>query len=102
MTRGASGTRFAKAYDVDARQSLKALQSRMGEARTALASGDRARALQALDAALAIDPGYLAAQALKAQLLHSHDSDRPSQKKPAQGGQGGEARFDAAAFANRY
>ena len=101
MTGGGSGTRFATADNVDARQSLKALQSRMAEARTALASGDRDCALKAIDAALAIDPGFLVAQALKAQLVHSHDS-RPTDKAAPQSVSVREPTFDAAAFAGRY
>jgi hypothetical protein len=54
---------------VDTRQQWQALQSRIGEARTALSAGDRARALKALDAALTIDPDYLVAQTMRAQLI---------------------------------
>jgi tetratricopeptide (TPR) repeat protein len=54
---------------VDNRQRWQALQSRIGDARTALNTGDRARALRALDAALEIDPEYLVAQSMRAQLL---------------------------------
>src|SRR5262245_6571484 len=46
----------------------RALQSHLGAAREAADAGDRGRALDELSAALAIDPGFLAARLMRDQL----------------------------------
>jgi len=56
---------------VDARERWQALQSRLTAARTALESGDRTRALAEVDAALALDPNFLAAAALRERIMGS-------------------------------
>ncbi len=56
---------------MDARQRWKALQSRLTAARTYLERGDRVRALAEVDAALAIDPSFLAATALRERIVAS-------------------------------
>jgi tetratricopeptide (TPR) repeat protein len=67
---------------VDTRQRWQALQSRIGEARTALNTGDRARALHALDAALEIDPDYLVAQTMRAQLVEQSEGPKVEVSRP--------------------
>jgi len=54
---------------VNARERWQALQSRLTAARTFLENGDRDRALAEIDAALAIDPSFLAAAALRERIL---------------------------------
>jgi hypothetical protein len=56
---------------VDPRERWEALQSNLRKAQTAYAAGDRLGALQAIDAALELDPHYLAAQSLRSQVLAS-------------------------------
>jgi hypothetical protein len=56
---------------VDARERWQALQSRLTAARTALEHGDRDRARIEVEAALAIDPSFLAAAALRERILGS-------------------------------
>jgi hypothetical protein len=59
---------------VDPNERWQALQSSLHEARAAWAAGDRDRALKAVDATLAIDPDYLAAQSLRDRLLATADA----------------------------
>jgi hypothetical protein len=56
---------------VDARVRWQALQSRLTAAQTLFEQGDRERALAEVDAALAIDPSFLAAGALRERILGS-------------------------------
>lgn len=58
---------------VEARERWEALQSNLRQARTAYAAGDRLGALAAVDAALELDPQYLAAQSLRSQVLARAD-----------------------------
>jgi tetratricopeptide (TPR) repeat protein len=58
---------------VEARERWEALQSNLRQARTAYAAGDRLGAIQAIDAALELDPQYLAAQSLRSQVLARTD-----------------------------
>src|ERR1044072_9199631 len=53
---------------VDPRQQLQALQTHMISAHAALDAGDRASALEHIEAALVIDPNFLAAQTLRDRL----------------------------------
>jgi hypothetical protein len=53
---------------VEPRAQRQALRQYLNSAREALEQGDRAAAVAAVDAALALDPHYLAAQALKEQI----------------------------------
>jgi hypothetical protein len=59
---------------VNGRDTFQALQAHLAAAHAAAERGDRAAALARVDAALAIDPQFLAAQALRARLL----ADEPS------------------------
>ena len=85
---------------VEARERWEALQSNLRQARTAFAAGDRLGALEKIDAALEIDPQYLAAQSLRSQVLartdwqapESADSGKPIQ--PQQISAEGYARFE--------
>jgi tetratricopeptide (TPR) repeat protein len=61
---------------VDARERWQALQRRLGAARRSLELGDRDQALVEVDAALALDPEFLAAQALRDRIL----ADGPAQR----------------------
>jgi tetratricopeptide (TPR) repeat protein len=54
---------------VDPKERWQALQAHLGAARAFVNAGDRARALQQIDAALRIDPEYLAAQTLRERIL---------------------------------
>jgi hypothetical protein len=54
---------------VDQRARWQALQSHLSTARACVDAGDRAKALEAIDAALAIDPDFLAAQSLRDCIL---------------------------------
>jgi hypothetical protein len=54
---------------VDQRERWQALQSHLTTARGFVDGGDRAKALEAIDAALAIDPDFLAAQSLRDRIL---------------------------------
>jgi hypothetical protein len=56
---------------VHPRDGWEALQARIAAARAALDAGDRGRALLEIEAALAIDPGFLAAQSLRDRILDS-------------------------------
>ena len=50
---------------MDPRERWQALQTQLARAQESLRTGDRAGALEAIDAALAIDPNFLAAHALR-------------------------------------
>lgn len=54
---------------MDARQRWQALQARLSAARSFLEAGDRERALEEVNAALAIDPAFLAAHSLRDGIL---------------------------------
>jgi hypothetical protein len=54
---------------VNARDQRQALQRHLSHAREALDGGDRSLALEQVEAALAIDAGYLAAQTLRERIL---------------------------------
>ena len=56
---------------MEARERWEALQSHLRRARAAYAAGDRLGALEAVDAALKLDPQYLAAQSLRSEVLAS-------------------------------
>jgi len=56
---------------VDQRERWQALQSHLSTARARVDTGDLARALEAIDAALAIDPDFLAAHSLRDRILAS-------------------------------
>ena len=55
--------------DVDARETWQALQARLTNARAAVDAGDRARALDEINAALTIDPNFLAAHSLRDRII---------------------------------
>jgi len=54
---------------VDARETWQALQARLTNARAAFDAGDRTRALDEVNAALTIDPNFLAALALRDRII---------------------------------
>jgi hypothetical protein len=54
---------------VDARETWQALQARLTNARAAFDAGDRTRALDEVNAALTIDPNFLAAHALRDRII---------------------------------
>jgi len=54
---------------VTARQRWQALQFELTAAKAAAERGDRTRAIEALDRALALDPEFLAARALRERLM---------------------------------
>jgi tetratricopeptide (TPR) repeat protein len=58
---------------VDARERWQALQANLNVARASVQAGDRTRALEAVDAALAIDPEFLAAQSLRDRIVKLSD-----------------------------
>jgi hypothetical protein len=60
--------------DVDARERWQALQGHLSAARHALSDGNRSRALQEVDAALAIDPNFTAAVALRERISIGPDT----------------------------
>ena len=66
---------------MDARERWQALQSRLTAARIAFDRGDRNRALAEVDAALAIDPSFLAATALRERIV-SQPSPRTQPPPP--------------------
>jgi hypothetical protein len=68
---------------VDAREKWQALQAHLNTARESLRTGDRRAALDEIEAALAIDPEYLAAQTLRERILTLPQADRPSDERPA-------------------
>ena len=68
---------------MDARERWQALQSRLTAARTALDAGDRTLALAEVDAALAIDPSFLAAAALRERITAVQNPENPQSPEPA-------------------
>lgn len=58
---------------MDARERWQALQTNLKIARASVEGGDRARALRAVEAALAIDPEFLAAQSLRDRIIAWRD-----------------------------
>jgi hypothetical protein len=68
---------------VDARERWQALQTQLSLAREAVESGDRARALAAVQAALALDPQFLAAQSLRDRILAWRDLAPPPDAAPS-------------------
>jgi hypothetical protein len=63
---------------VNASNTWQALQGYLKAARAGLEAGDRARALQAVDAALDIDPNFLAAHALRERILSAPPDAAPA------------------------
>src|SRR5438105_970885 len=90
---------------VTAREHWQALQSRLTAARTYAEAGDRKRALREIDAALELDPNFLAAQSLRDRLLSEPGSTnfaRPPVATPPSGGQSdGYAQFEQRARRRR-
>jgi hypothetical protein len=76
------GTYLAPRLIVDAKGRWQALQARLAAARGFIDANDRARALEEIDAALAIDPEFLAAQSLRERVL-SQTVDRATPLVPA-------------------
>jgi tetratricopeptide (TPR) repeat protein len=67
---------------VDPRERWQALQASLNIARASLEAGDRTRALAAVDAALAIDPEFLAAQSLRDRIIGSNALPPTVQPRP--------------------
>jgi hypothetical protein len=90
---------------VDARQTYQALQARLIAARSASAAGDRERALAEINAALEIDPHFLAAHSLRARLLAPSEPAGPPALQPGDappsGSADGYARFEQRAKRRR-
>jgi tetratricopeptide (TPR) repeat protein len=63
---------------VEARQRWEALQAHLTAARTACDAGDRDKALEHVDAALAIDPSFLAAHWLRERVLAPPEPASPA------------------------
>jgi tetratricopeptide (TPR) repeat protein len=63
---------------VDARETWQALQARLTNARAAFDAGDRARALDEINAALTIDPNFLAAHSLRDRIVDTPAGVAPS------------------------
>src|SRR5437773_4434799 len=70
----AVGTHLATRQGVEARERWQALQGHLSAARHALSEGNRGRALQEIDAALAIDPNFTAAVALRERISIGPDT----------------------------
>jgi hypothetical protein len=70
---------------VDARATWLALQARLSAARAALDAGDRERALAEINAALGIDPHFLAAQSLRDLALAAQTTVTAPAEAPADG-----------------
>jgi tetratricopeptide (TPR) repeat protein len=68
---------------VDARETWQALQARLTNARAAFDAGDRTRALDEVNAALTIDPNFLAAHALRDRIIATPVGVAPSAPAPA-------------------
>jgi tetratricopeptide (TPR) repeat protein len=85
------GTHLAPRLLVDQRERWQALQSHLSTARALVDAGDRAKALEAIDAALAIDPDFLAAHSLRDCILAPSAAFEPTvpvpqaQATPAEG-----------------
>jgi hypothetical protein len=93
---------------VDQRERWQALQSHLTTARGLVDAGDRARALEAIDAALAIDPNFLAAHSLRDRILAPSEPAAPAtapvavpQPPPAAASSEGYANFEARAKRRR-
>ena len=78
-----AGTHLATGLGVDARETWQALQARLTNARTAFDAGDRTRALDDVNAALTIDPNFLAAHALRDRIIATPAGVAPSGPSPA-------------------
>ena len=63
---------------MDGRQGWDALHAELAAARTAIDAGDRTKALEHVDAALAIDPNFVAAHWLRDHLLAATGSSTPT------------------------
>ena len=68
---------------MDARETWQALQARLTNARAAFDAGDRTRALDEVNAALTIDPNFLAAHALRDRIIATPAGVAPSSPYPA-------------------
>ena len=74
---------------MDARERWQALQAQLACAQDRLRAGDRAGALAAVEAALAIDPNFLAAHALRDRVLADSAilaNPRPTERTPIAAG----------------
>jgi hypothetical protein len=72
---------------MDARDRVRALQSKVKAARSLFEAGERMRALEEIDAALAIDPQFLAGRVLRDSILRSPlktAAPAPRRDRPAQ------------------
>jgi len=69
-----SGNSSCTSKPVDQRERWQALQSHLSAARASVDAGDRAKALDAIDAALGIDPDFLAAHSLRDRILAPPES----------------------------
>lgn len=67
---------------MNARERWQALQTQLSQARTSLEAGNRADALAAVDAALAIDPDFLAAHALRERIQTAAAAPAPPLVSP--------------------
>jgi len=67
---------------VDQRERWQALQSNLSAARALVDAGDRAKALEAIDRALAIDPDFLAAHSLRDCILRPSAASEPVAPPP--------------------
>ena len=83
---------------MDQRERWQALQSHLSAARASVDAGDRAKALAAIDAALAIDPDFLAAHSLRDCILAPPQAG--GQNDPAPQGQPTSAQGDASVKTN--
>ncbi len=79
---------------VDPRQQWQALQSHLRAARAALAANDRAYGLEQVDAALAIDPEFVAARALRERLEQLPSSKAATAEKKSTLTDDGHAKFE--------
>lgn len=68
---------------VDQRETWQALQTQLNNARARFELGDRAGALEAVDAVLAIDSGFLAAHSLREEIQSAAPRRRPAPIAPA-------------------
>jgi tetratricopeptide (TPR) repeat protein len=68
---------------VDARETWQALQARLTNARAAFDAGDRTRALDEVNAALTIDPNFLAAHSLRDRIIATPLGVAPSAPAPS-------------------
>src|SRR5579863_4092325 len=75
---GPAGTHLAPRRRVEVRQRWEVLHRQLIASRAACDAGDRARALEHVDAALAIDPNFLAAHWLRDCLLAEPEPAAPA------------------------